>query len=145
MLEHSATGAANTGLPATRDLLVMCFDGALETDFCRRMIESFDQLSRFQARNGRGVMPQLKESAWTELNVTKMADASFEGFFREQALHYLALYNERVALTLSIPPRNRLENLRIKRYSVDAGDQFQPHFNALDYSCNCYGVSVVPQ
>ncbi len=140
--EHSATDAANAGFPATHDLAryVQCFDNALEADFCQRMIESFDHLSRFHARNGRGVMPQLKESAWTELNVTKMANESLEGFFREQTLHHLALYNERVALTLPIPPRNRLENLRIKRYSVAAGDRFQPHFDALDYSSNRYMV-----
>jgi len=128
--------------PAARDLThyVQCFDNALEPEFCERMIESFDRLSRFHARSGRGVVTQLEESAWTELNVTKVADASFETFFREQAVHYLALYNERVALTLPIPPRNRLENLRIKRYSANAGDRFQPHFDALDYCSNRYMV-----
>lgn len=133
---------SNPDLPVARDLTryVQCFDHALEPDFCQRMIESFNRLSRFHARNGRGVMTQLEESAWTELNVSKTADASFEAFFREQTLRHLALYNERVALTLPVPPRNRLENLRIKRYSVDAGDQFQPHFDALDYCSNRYMV-----
>jgi len=62
------------------------------------------------------------------------------GLFPEQAIRHLAVYNERVALTLPIPPRSRLENLRIKRYSVDAGDRFQPHFDALDYCSNRYMV-----
>lgn len=134
--------AATPGLSATRDLAhyVQCFDHALEPGFCSRMIESFGRLSRFHARSGRGVMTQLEESAWTELNVTRTSDASFEEFFREQALRYLAIYNERVTLTLPIPPRNRMENLRIKRYSVDAGDKFQPHFDALDYCSNRYMV-----
>jgi hypothetical protein len=128
--------------PAARDLVryVQCFDDALEPEFCGRMIESFNRLSRFHARSGRGVMTQLEESAWTELNVTKVADVSFETFFRNQAMHYLALYNERVVLTLPVPPRNRLENLRILRYSADAGDRFQPHFDALDYCSNRYMV-----
>lgn len=129
-------------LPAHRDLAryVQCFDRALEPDFCLRMIESFNRLARFHARSGRGTPAQLEESAWTELNVTKVADASFETFFREQAMRYLALYNERVSLTLPIPPRNRLENLRIKRYSVDTADRFQPHFDSLDYCSNRYMV-----
>lgn len=133
---------SNPRIPAARDLTryVQCFDDALEPDFCQRMIASFERLSRLHARSGRGAMTQLEESAWTELNVSKAADASFETFFREQTMHYLALYNKRVALTLPIPPRNRLENLRIKRYSVDAGDRFQPHFDALDYCSNRYMV-----
>lgn len=132
----------NPEIPAARDLVhyVQCFDDALKPDFCQRMVESFNRLSRFHARGGRGGVTQLEESAWTELNVTKAADASFEAFFREQAMRHLALYNERVALTLPIPPRSRLENLRIKRYSVDAGDRFQPHFDALDYCSNRYMV-----
>lgn len=133
---------SNTEATAARDMAryVQCFDNALEPELCGRMMDSFNRLSRFHARSGRGVMPQLEESGWTELNVTKVADASFEAFFHEQAMHYLAVYNARVALTLQIPVRNRLENLRIKRYSVTAGDCFQPHFDALDYCSNRYMV-----
>ncbi|MGH8145551.1 MAG: 2OG-Fe(II) oxygenase [Rhodanobacteraceae bacterium] len=129
-------------LPVARDLThyVQCFDQALESDFCQRMIESFNNLARFHARSGRGVMAPLEQSAWTELNVSKVSDPSFEEFFREQTTHYLSLYNERSSLTLPIPLRNRLENLRIKRYSVAAVDQFQPHFDALDYCSNRYMV-----
>ncbi len=129
-------------LPASRDLAryVQWFDGALDPDLCRRMIESFDQLARFQMRNSRGAIKALQSSAWTELNVSKVADASFEALFREQVFEYLARYNERVRLTLPIPQRARLENLRIKRYLAIEGDRFEPHFDALDYSCNRYLV-----
>lgn len=119
---------------------VQCFDNALDAGFCQKMIESFNRLSGYHARSGRGVMAQLEDSAWTELNVTKVADASFEQYFREQVYRYLAIYNERAGLTLPVPSRNRLENLRIKRYLATAGDQFQPHFDALDYCSNRYMV-----
>lgn len=119
---------------------VQCFDNALDADFCRKMIESFNHLSRYHTRSGRGMMTQLEDSAWTELNVTKVADASFEEYFREQVFRHLAIYNERAGLTLPIPSRNRLENLRIKRYMATTGDQFQPHFDALDYCSNRYMV-----
>jgi prolyl 4-hydroxylase len=130
------------GLPASRDLAryVQWFDGALDPDLCRRMIDSFDQLARFQMRNSRGAIKALQSSAWTELNVSKVADASFEALFREQVFEYLARYNERMRLTLPIPERARLENLRIKRYLATEGDQFEPHFDAVDYSCNRYLV-----
>jgi len=46
----------NPEIPAARDLLhyVQCFDDALEPGFCQRMVESFNRLSRFHARGGRG-------------------------------------------------------------------------------------------
>jgi len=127
-----------------RDLAryVQWFDGALEPAFCRRMIESFDQLAQFQMRVKRDATQVLQSSAWIELNVSKVADASFENLFREQVFQYLERYNEKVGLTLPIPPRNRLENLRIKRYLATEGDQFQPHFDALDYCCNRYMVFI---
>ncbi|HJU07887.1 MAG TPA: 2OG-Fe(II) oxygenase [Rhodanobacteraceae bacterium] len=133
---------ADRALPPGRDLTryVQWFDGALDPALCRRMIESFDQLARFQMRNSRGAIKALQSSAWTELNVSKVADASFEALFREQVFEYLARYNERVRLTLPIPQRARLENLRIKRYLAIEGDRFEPHFDALDYSCNRYMV-----
>lgn len=129
-------------IPVVRDLerYVQCFDHALEPDVCLRMLESFGQLSRFHTHSGRSSATGPGDSAWTELNVTKVADASVESFFRDQVIRHLTLYNERVALTLPVPLRNRLENLRIKRYSVDAGDRFQPHFDSLDYSSNRYMV-----
>lgn len=128
--------------PPRRDLTryVQWFDQALEPDFCRQLIDSFDQLERFQLRNERGAIKALPSSAWTELNVSKVADGAFEAMFRQQVLDYLERYNERVGLTLPIPPRNRLENLRIKRYVADQDDQFQPHFDSLDYTCNRYMV-----
>lgn len=133
---------ANIEASEKRDLAhyIQCFDNSLEPDFCQQMIESFDRLSRFHTRNDRDAMTRLADSAWTELNVTKLADASLEAFFREQVTHHLGLYNERLSLTMPIPLRTRLENLRIKHYSVDAGDRFQPHFDAMDYCANRYMV-----
>ena len=133
---------ATLEVSATRDLAryVQWFDHALDAAFCRRLIESFDELEHFQMRNDRGAINALPSSAWTELNVSKVADASFEALFRQQTLQYLDRYNERARLTLPVPPRNRLENLRIKRYLADQDDQFQPHFDALDYTCNRYMV-----
>ena len=130
------------GIPAKRDLAryVQWFDHALDADLCQRMIDSFQQLSRQQMRNDRGTIKALTSSAWTELNVSKVADASFEALFRAQIAHHLELYNQRTGLTLPVPARDRLENLRIKRYLAEESDQFQPHFDALDYTCNRYLV-----
>ncbi len=104
------------------------------------MVDTFEKLARFHTRNGRGAMGQLNQSAWTELNVSKVADAETELFFRNQLFHHLDRYNKLLNLTLPVPPRERIENLRIKRYFVEGADQFQPHFDSLDYTSNRYLV-----
>jgi prolyl 4-hydroxylase len=126
----------------TRDIgrFVQCFDNALDLTMCAKMVDSFEKLARFHTRNGRGATGQLNESAWTELNVSKLADAETQLFFRNQAFQYLDRYNKLLNLTLPIPLRERLENLRIKRYFVEGADQFQPHFDSLDYTSNRYLV-----
>jgi prolyl 4-hydroxylase len=131
-------------LPVARDLAryVQWFDHALDPQVCQSLVASFDQFERLQVRNDRGGINALPSSAWTELNVSKVGDASLEAMFRQQILHYLGRYNAQAQMTLPIPARNRLENLRIKRYLADQGDQFQPHFDALDYTCNRYMVFI---
>ena len=126
----------------TRDLsrYVQCFDNVIDPKMCAQMVDTFEKLSRFHARNGRGAMGQLNQSAWTELNVSKVADAETELFFRNQVFRHLDLYNQLLNLTLPVPPRDRLENLRIKRYFVVGADQFQPHFDSIDYTSNRYLV-----
>jgi hypothetical protein len=138
----STVNVINDGISSTRDLAryVQWFDDALDSNFCKQMVESFDQLAQFQTRGGRDTGNALQSSAWTELNVSRVADSSFESVFKEQVFRYLELYNKRAPLTLPVPPRNRLENLRIKRYVAEVGDQFQPHFDSLDYTSNRYMV-----
>ena len=132
-----------TPAPA-RDLAryVRCYDDAIDPALCADMVASFENLARFHARNGRGVMTSLEESAWTELNVTKVADAQIKTFFEAQVFKFLERYNADVQLTLPVPPRNRLENLRIKRYTSESGDQFQPHYDSMDYTSNRYLVFI---
>ena len=119
---------------------VRAYDEALDPVLCQRMIESFDKLSAYQARSGRGHMKSLEASAWTELNVSKTGDTSLQRYFQDHIAEYFARYNADLKLTLEIPFRVRLEDLRIKRYVVTEGDQFQPHFDSMDYTSNRYLV-----
>lgn len=128
--------------PGARSLseYVVCFDGALEQGFCDQMIASFRQMAHLQTKNGRGVRPGLEHSGWTELNVSRLADDGFKGFFLHQIDRHLALYNERVRLTIPVPARPDIEDLRIKRYRAGADEQFQPHFDSIDAVANRYLV-----
>jgi hypothetical protein len=119
---------------------VQTFDDALDANFCATMIDSFERLERFHQRNGRDCKPALADSAWTELNVTRLSDIGFQQSFRARMDDYLERYNARVPLTIAVPQRPRIEDLRMKRYRADAGDRFQPHFDAIDAATNRYLV-----
>lgn len=119
---------------------VVWFDGALEREFCAQLIDSFDQSAHLHAKNGRGVRAGLERSGWTELNVSRLADEGFKGFFLHQIGRHLALYNERLRLTIPVPERPLIEDLRIKRYRAGADEQFQPHFDSIDAVANRYLV-----
>lgn len=129
--------------PSRRSALtdyVAWFDGALEAQFCAQLIESFERTVPLQTANGRGVRPGLEHSGWTELNVSRLADEGFKGFFLHQIDRHLALYNQRVRLTIPVPSRPNIEDLRIKRYRAGADEQFQPHFDSIDAVANRYLV-----
>ena len=119
---------------------VQTFDAALLPEFCAQMIQSFHQMPQFHQSNGRGHRAGLEGSAWTELNITPHADKAFNGFFYAQIDRYLREYNERVKLSIPIPPRPNLEDLRIKRYRMGADEKFEPHFDSLDDKCRRYMV-----
>jgi 2-oxoglutarate-Fe(II)-dependent oxygenase superfamily protein len=119
---------------------IQVFDDALTGEFCAQMVQSFNRMNQFHVPNGRGQKRGFDASAWTELNISPLADAGFKGFFLKQIDDHLALYNERLGLTLPVPNRPRIEDIRIKRYRVGADEQFEPHFDSMDDKANRYLV-----
>lgn len=119
---------------------IRTYDADLEPAFCRRMVDSFNSLERFQTVNGRTVRTGLAESAWTELNVTGLSDQSFLGFFRARIDAGLERYNRDVGLDIQIPNSPKTEELIMKRYRPGAGEQFQQHFDAVHNVANRYLV-----
>ena len=124
----------------TLEKCIQTFDAALTPEFCAEMIRSFNELSRLHIANGRGHKRGLEGSAWTELNITPLADASFKGFFLSQIDEYLARYNQNLGLSIPVPSRPRIEDIRIKRYRPGTDEKFEPHYDALDDKCNRYLV-----
>ena len=119
---------------------VRTYDGALDADFCARLISGFEQTVELQSRNGRGVRPGLEHSAWTEMDVGRLADKAFLGFFGVQIEHYLARYNSEVALGIPVPIRPGTDRLILKRYRAGADEVFEPHFDAINESSGRYLV-----
>src|SRR5690606_37913267 len=95
---------------------IRSYDESLPPEMCGKLIDSFNTLSRFQQRNGRGVRAGLDESAWTELDVSRLADGNFLGFFRQLISQSLQRYNADVGLPIAIPDSPLLSPLILKRY-----------------------------
>jgi prolyl 4-hydroxylase len=119
---------------------VRVYDGHLDADMCRRMLASFEGLARFQVANGRGVRAGLEQSAWTELNVTRLADSGFALDFRRRIDAALELYNRDVGLPIPIPPAATHSDLTIKKYRPAEQDRFQLHFDSIYAKSNRYLV-----
>jgi hypothetical protein len=128
--------------PPLADLrhFVRVYDADLEPAFCRQMLASFEGLSRFHQYNGRALRAGLEESAWTELNVSRMADAAFLGFFRHRIDAALERYNRDVSLAIPIPNSPAYSDLILKRYRPGHSERFQLHFDAINHLANRYLV-----
>jgi prolyl 4-hydroxylase len=122
------------------DQCVQVFDDALTPEFCANMIASFNQMQQLHVPNGRGRIAGLEGSAWTELNITPLADNAFKGFFLTQIDEYLNRYNKNLTLHLPVPSRPYVEDIRIKRYRAGSDEQFEPHYDAANKMCNRYLV-----
>jgi hypothetical protein len=119
---------------------IRTYDHDLEESLCRQLIDSFESLQRFHRQNGRGFRAGLEESAWTELNVTRLSDVAFLSMFRAFIDRALDRYNRDIGLPIAIPNTPLLSELVIKRYRPGADQQFQLHFDAINFVANRYLV-----
>src|SRR5690606_4458636 len=118
------------------------YDDSLDAALCARMIASFHGLERFHAANGANVRRGLEESRWTELNVSRYADAAFLGMFRRTIEAALARYNADVGLGIAVPDSGTNSDLVMKRYRPGGGEKFQLHFDAVNHVANRYLVML---
>lgn len=119
---------------------VQVFDDALPATTCARMIASYHRLARHQRRNGRGHRAGLEDSAWTELDVTALADAGFQGMLLDTMQRHWRRYNDTLALTIPVPWSPRTSAFVMKRYRPGGDDRFQPHFDSIGAVANRYLV-----
>jgi hypothetical protein len=119
---------------------IRTYDGDLEPALCSRMLESFQALSRYHSQKGRGRRAALNDSAWTELNVTALSDATFLGHFRTRVDRALERYNRDVGLRIAVPNSPKTADLILKRYRPGAEEKFQEHFDSVNEVANRYFV-----
>ena len=119
---------------------VRWYDEALPTGLCDGLVSGFEQMQDAHVVNGRGVRAGLEGSKWTELNLSRLADAAMKGYFITLIDQYLDRYNAEIGITLPIPKSHLVADLVIKRYAADQVEQFQPHFDAMYNHCDRYMV-----
>lgn len=135
----AATAAAGTQ-GATLQHYIRVYDDCLEPAMCGKLIESFNTLARFQQANGRGVRAGLEDSAWTELDVSRLSDAAFLAYFRQLVSRQLQRYNADVGLPIPVPDSPLLSPLILKRYRAGGQEKFQTHFDSINEVCDRYLV-----
>jgi prolyl 4-hydroxylase len=118
---------------------VRAYDADLEPDLCLKLIDSFGKLNRFHLQNGGKVRAGLEDSAWTELNVTRLSDPGFLQMFRGLIDRALARYNADVGLAIPLPNSRIASDLIIKRYG-SSEEKFQLHFDAIHHLASRYLV-----
>jgi len=145
--ESGSATPASAAAPAAADVhgsdlrhYIRTYEHSLPAEMCGKLIESFNSLSRFQQRNGRGVRPGLDDSAWTELDVSRLSDAGFLSYFRQLVSNALRQYNADVGLPIAIPDSPLLSPLILKRYRAGSEEKFQTHFDSINEVCDRYLV-----
>jgi len=121
---------------------VRVYDDSLPAGLCQKLIENFHVLQRFQQYNGRNLRRGLEESEWTELNVTRFADAGFRAQFQERIDAALGRYNADIGLPIAIPNSRVTSDLILKRYRTGGAERFQLHFDAIHHVANRYLVML---
>jgi prolyl 4-hydroxylase len=119
---------------------IRVYDQHLDAAICGRMMQSFTALERFQRNNGKGVRAGLEESAWTELNVTRLSDPTFSKAFSALTDRALEQYNRDVGLRIPLQNSLTLSDLVMKRYRSGTDERFQLHFDAIHHLANRYMV-----
>ena len=84
----------------------------------------------------------LEASAWTELNVTRLSDAAFLSMLRSFVDPALERYNRDIGLPIGIPNTPLLADFVMKRYRPGQNEQFQLHFDAINFVANRYLVMM---
>jgi 2OG-Fe(II) oxygenase superfamily len=119
---------------------VRWYDDALPRAFCARLIEAFHETQSMHVERARGWRAGLDDSAWTELDLSALADDALNTFFRERIGEYLGRYNRDICLQIGVPASPLLAELRLKRYRPGTDEKFQLHFDSINEVANRYLV-----
>jgi len=119
---------------------IRIYDDDLDVAACSGLLQQFASMRRYQQPNGRDIRAGLEQSAWTELNLTRVAEPQQLVAFRARIDRAFARYNADVGLTIPLPLTPHTSPLVLKRYQPDSAERFQLHFDAIHHVADRYLV-----
>ncbi len=119
---------------------VRWYDNAMPADVCDKMIEAFENSPGSQIANGANARAGLEESAWTEIDITKLSDRASQEYVTDLIVSYKKRYEQDCGISPELPLPSALAPLVLKRYRSGEAEQFQPHFDSIREVCNRYLV-----
>ncbi len=119
---------------------IRTYDDDLDAVDCERLLQLLRSMGRYAQPNGREIRAGLEESAWTELNLNRVAEPGLLGEFHARVDRALDRYNADVGLQIPLPPSPHRSPLVMKRYRPSGDERFQLHFDAINHVADRYLV-----
>jgi hypothetical protein len=119
---------------------VRWYDDVLPRAFCDHLIDAFHGTQAMHVQREHGWRAGLEDSAWTELDLSALADDALKTFFRARIDEYLERYNNELKLPIPVPRSPLLAELRMKRYRPGTREAFQLHFDSINEVASRYLV-----
>lgn len=119
---------------------IKIYDSALPADFCGALVEQFETRRELHIANGKTARSGLANSAWTEMDVGKVAPHETKQIFLRSIQEYKQRYEIDSGLARPLPEPGSFAPLILKRYQNDGVENFEPHFDSLKEVCNRYLV-----
>ena len=115
---------------------IRVYDNVLDPNVCKNAIKLFEENEEAQDRWEQSHKPQF-----TQMNVTLLAEKDGNqpwGVIQNELIKSIQstseLYMRDTACSPFWPPKNSIEQIRMKKYSVDTEDRFDIHIDVGDYA-----------
>lgn len=119
---------------------IRTYEESLSAGDCEQLVQTYKSMARYAQPNGRDIRAGLEDSAWTELNLDRVAGQPLLAEFRAHVARAFERYNADVGLKIPLPLTHHLSPLVMKRYRPSSGEQFQLHFDAIHHVADRYLV-----
>ena len=115
---------------------IRVYDNVLDPNVCKNAIKLFEENEEAQDRWEQSHKPQF-----TQMNVTLLAEKDGHqpwGVIQNELIKSIQSTSESYMRDTSCspfwPPKNSIEQIRMKKYSVDTEDRFDIHIDVGDYA-----------
>lgn len=119
------------GILSSRNILII--DNALDADFCQGLIKEFVNEPKVKKTN---MASDFGAVSFRELNLTQTTNLKREtNIITDYLQHYEDIYKKTMKIPeYAWPKQHAYEEIRMKEYSTNLYDRFDPHVDAANYA-----------